>query len=243
MACNAVLARKAARTKNPQAGQGSVMIELVPAILTDSVDDLRQKLQTLESFTESVHIDMCDGVYVPTRTLSLQEVLAVPTTLRIEFHLMTANPSFVLAEYLATSAERVLVHADSELDIHSMLCSFTAEKMRLGIAFRQSDCGAAGWLKRWQGIDRSVAQATFVTVPPGQQHQTLLPDVLEQAKLFHARYPFLPLEIDGGVHRDTIETAVLSHPERIILGSALWRADDPKAAYEEMVERAQSVPR
>lgn len=217
------------------------MTEIIPAILTDSVDDLRSKFRIAEQFAPAVHIDMCDGVYVPTRTVTLPDVLSIPTTLRIEFHLMMHNPGSCLSDYLATPAERILLHADSEKDIRAVLVAFAKNKQRLGLALQEHDMQMQQWMERWKGIDELVSQITFVTVHPGKQHQALLFNVLEQAKLFHAHMPFLPVEIDGGVHRDTIQRVLSAHPERIILGSDLWQALDPEAEYREVVRRCENI--
>lgn len=218
------------------------MVEFIPAILTDSIDDLRAKLGVAEKFAKTVHIDICDGTYVPTHTVQFDELRDLKTPLKIEFHLMVNNPGSILNHYLSFPAERVLVHADSESDVRSTLRSFAAERNRLGLAFDEADFSLPDWLDQWDDIDDLVGSVTFVTVKPGKQHQKLLPDVLKEAQLFRAESLFLPMEIDGGVHQGTIEEVLAVRPDRIVLGSELWEDLDPAAVYAHYVQRKDSQP-
>ena len=44
------------------------MAEIIPAILPEDTDDLREKLSLISGIAPLVQIDVCDGKFTPTKT-------------------------------------------------------------------------------------------------------------------------------------------------------------------------------
>ena len=82
----------------------------------------------------------------------------------------------------------------------------------------------------------------LMSVNPGFGGQELIPYVLEKArKLARMRREkklALPIEIDGGVHRENLAEVVRAGCDWIVTGSAVFHSPDPEAAVREIREIA-----
>lgn len=71
-------------------------MEIVPAILTDQLEQLQSTLKIAEAFSDYVQIDFMDGVFVPSRSVSPRELRDISTSLACEAHLMVEEPEIYL---------------------------------------------------------------------------------------------------------------------------------------------------
>lgn len=215
-----------------------MMAEIVPAILTDSVDDLRKKLQILEQFAKSVHIDILDGQYVPSRSISLADLATAPTTLAVELHLLVREPHTLLTDCLAVHPHHVIIHPDA--DSHPENCFRLLREAGVESALGLHE---ATLTFPWQSFLQQCDQITFVEVCPGFQGGAYKETVIAAAETARRQYPNMVIELDGGVNDSTLAAFLKRvRPQRLIAGSVIWNAADPKAAYEELKNRSESIP-
>lgn len=55
-----------------------------------------------------------------------------------------------------------------------------------------------------------------------------------QVRALRQKFPTLDIEVDGGLGPDTIDEAAKAGANMIVSGSAIFKADDPKAVIETM---------
>ena len=65
----------------------------------------------------------------------------------------------------------------------------------------------------------------------GRQGQPFDRRVLEKIRSFRSRHPDLPIQVDGGVNRDTARPLLALGVTDLIVGSGIVRASDPAAAF------------
>jgi ribulose-phosphate 3-epimerase len=77
-----------------------------------------------------------------------------------------------------------------------------------------------------------------MSVNPGFGGQKLIPYVLEKVRkldsLRRQKRLALPIEIDGGIHRENLAEVVRAGCDWIVTGSAIFHSPDPEAAVREM---------
>jgi ribulose-phosphate 3-epimerase len=62
-----------------------------------------------------------------------------------------------------------------------------------------------------------------------------MPDALERIANLRALLPReVRVQVDGGIHRDTIATARDAGADLLVAGSAIFWNDDPAAAYRDL---------
>ena len=62
--------------------------------------------------------------------------------------------------------------------------------------------------------------------------------LLERLRL---RYPDLPLQVDGGVTLDNVHSIVKAGATRLVVGSAIFKTDDPITAIKELQAEANRM--
>ena len=76
----------------------------------------------------------------------------------------------------------------------------------------------------------------FMTVYPGQNGAPFQPQVIPKIKNFHAAYPNIPIEVDGGVNAKTLPLLLKVGVTRLAVGSAIWSASNPLTAYKKLLK-------
>jgi ribulose-phosphate 3-epimerase len=78
----------------------------------------------------------------------------------------------------------------------------------------------------------------LMSVNPGFGGQKLIPYVLDKVRkldrMRQERHLALPIEIDGGVHRENLAEVVRAGCDWIVTGSAVFHSPDPEATVREM---------
>ena len=104
-------------------------------------------------------------------------------------------------------------------------------------------------LEPYLDVLREFDTLLVMTVEPGFGGQEFMPEVLPKVRLArdHVRSGHLRLfvEVDGGITLDTIEAAAEAGADVFVAGSAVFGADDPAAAVEELrrqARRTMNVP-
>ena len=72
-------------------------IQIVPAILTKTKEDLVDTLKMLEPYVERAQIDIIDGLFANNRTND--DLSRIKTKLKLEVHLMVVDPLRYIEKY------------------------------------------------------------------------------------------------------------------------------------------------
>ena len=178
-----------------------------------------------------IHLDICDGVFVPAKTISGHEELTRLGMNDMEFdvHLMVANPEQECEAWRATHANRIIVHVEAVKDFASLAeHSHTCHK-ELGAAINPETP-----LERLEEASSSVDFAQFMAVHPGAQGRTFVSGVADRIRLFHANHPHMTLMVDGGITPDTAPLCAAAGATVLASGSYVVKSADPAAAIKEL---------
>ncbi len=83
---------------------------IVPAILTDKKEELIRMADLCSEFTDYVQIDVMDGNFVPSRSISLENLASCNIKVRFEAHLMVQDPSLWIKPFKEIGAEKIIYH-------------------------------------------------------------------------------------------------------------------------------------
>jgi ribulose-phosphate 3-epimerase len=70
----------------------SDQIRVIPAILCNDVELFNKMAQQAISYTDYVQIDIMDGQFVPSKSITWEQIKGLPAGLKWEVHLMVKNP-------------------------------------------------------------------------------------------------------------------------------------------------------
>lgn len=216
---------------------------IVPAVLPSSRAELERKLRVLGRIplVGAVQIDVVDGKFASpaswpyTAPHELEDMCARGSALQrfghreYEIDLMCLDPLRAIASWLALGASRLTLHAESTPDLPRLIQSIRSQygsDFSLGLAI-----GIASDLTL---LESSVEHAAYVQCMGiariGRQGQPFDERVYEKVRRLSARYPHLPLQVDGGVSLINGKKLLALGASRLVVGSAIAGAQNPAEA-------------
>jgi len=198
------------------------MKPIIPAILTDNFFDFQKKLKKVENLSSWLQIDISDGKFTPSKTLSPNDLLPLKFKQNLELHLMVFEPEkyFFAAEKL--KVKRVIIHyeaVEKNIDeIFSKKYPFT-----LGLALNPET--------EVEKILPYLSKINFILilgVTPGAQGQEFQEKVLEKIKKIKTLSSKTIIEVDGGINETTIQKVNQAGADIFVVGSALLKAKETK---------------
>jgi len=228
------------------------MIEVVPAVLAKSWGELTDSVELVHAFAKSVQIDVVDGHFVRHKTWPykdratfdkiVKEERGLPhwEKLDFEFDLMINDPAAEVGNFVRAGASRIVLHAsapgtDAALESLADMREPGGEfYVRVGIAL--SIGGEPHELERLQPDFVQVMGIEHI----GKQGEPLHRRAVYLIERVRRLYPAMQIQVDGGVRAQNIQQLVAAGANRIIAGSAILGADDPEAAYKELVALANA---
>lgn len=215
---------------------------VVPAVLPASEQEFEEKLAFFASIpaVSRIQIDVVDGRFVSPASwpytappellnrVTRGEMLPQLDRFEYEIDLMCLEAERAAEVWLALGATRLTFHAESTNDLPRLLASARkrygtfitfglALKIASDLALIEQNLDGIGYVQ-CMGIARI-----------GRQGQPFDERVFEKVRVFHARHPDIPLQVDGGVSLENAKKLVALGVSNLIVGSALLRAESPGA--------------
>jgi len=216
------------------------MIEIVPSILSADFARLADDIARVErGGAKMLHLDVMDGHFVPNLTIGPPVVESVrkATNLHLDVHLMIENPERYVIDFVRAGANSVSVHYEAARHLDGVLGLIRKAGAMAGVVLNPSTPVSV--------LEEAIEVADYVllmSVNPGFGGQKLIPYVLEKVRKLDSmrreKKLALPIEIDGGVHKENLAEVVRAGCDWIVTGSAIFHSGDPEATVREMREIA-----
>jgi ribulose-phosphate 3-epimerase len=212
------------------------MVEIVPSILSADFARLAEEIARVERGGATIlHLDVMDGHFVPNLTIGPPVVESIRriTRLHLDVHLMIENPDRYAALFVKAGANSVSVHYEACRHLDGTLGLIREAGAMAGVVLSPATPVAV-----LEDVLEVADYVLLMSVNPGFGGQKLIPYVLEKVRkldsLRRAKRLALPIEIDGGVHRDNLAEVVRAGCDWIVTGSAVFHSPDPEATVREM---------
>lgn len=203
------------------------MMEIIPAILSEKIQDYINHAKNFESFANSIHLDVMDGVYVANKTPSVENILSALKEIKLKknFHLMIENP-VNLIEKLFSFKETEFIYIHIEF-LNSELMKKYSQKIVPVIRVEQNP-------NDFHDIINLAKNIQIMTVKIGNQGNKFVAESLCKIKeIRHSGYAGL-IHIDGHVNPETLAEIMLYKPNILNVGSFLSRSSNPKKDFLKM---------
>lgn len=209
------------------------MVDIIPAILAPDEATFLKDLRAIGNTAPLLHIDICDGKFVPTVTWADPTVLARELSVDVELHLMVADPQKELERWVGVSRViRALIHLET-ISNFSLLAG---------------QCKTNGWgahavlnpdtpLSTFDSCADDAQGLMLMGVHPGAQGQGFLPETLERLASARIEFPDHYLAVDGSVNEKTIPDILGTGVNAVCVGSAIFKTDASPAENFERIRR------
>ncbi|HEY7701931.1 MAG TPA: ribulose-phosphate 3-epimerase [Candidatus Limnocylindrales bacterium] len=173
---------------------------------------------------DRVHLDVMDGHFVPNLTFGARTIKALRprTTVPFDAHLMISEPGRYIEEYLDAGCDSITFHVEIDESIAPTLQAIRAAGRAAGLAVKPGTP-----LSALEPYAELLDIVLIMTVEPGFGGQTFMGDVLAakaagaRELLKHKLYGG-EIHVDGGINRETAETAGSHGVDVFVVGSALF---------------------
>lgn len=204
-------------------------VSIVPSILTDNKQDFRAQVEKINIFTRRVQIDVTDGVFAPTETLDITNVWW-PKNWEADLHLMVTNPSEHIDTVLKLSPALCILHAEANEDLLPVFQTLKNAGIKTGVALLPSTFPG--------NIKPYIDAADHVLIFAGQLGVQGSPaDLMQMEKipLIRNMKPEVEIAWDGGANITNVRALAHADLDVINVGAAISRAENPAAAFQELV--------
>ena len=212
-------------------------IEISPSVLGANLMCLGEEIRRVEELGIGwLHLDHMDGHFVPNISFGPDFVSAMrkQTKLFLDVHLMLSEPMKYIETYAKAGADLITVHVEADDDAETMLRAIAAQGIKAGISIKPDT--------PVQAIEPLLPLCDLVlvmTVEPGFGGQSLREDCVakipELKAMIEKSGRDILIEVDGGVKRENAEKVVRAGADVLVMGTGLFRADDPKAVVREVL--------
>jgi ribulose-phosphate 3-epimerase len=160
----------------------------------------------------------------------------------MDCHLMIEDPDRWAPPYAEAGAYNVTFHAEATDNPVVVARDIRAAGAKAGISVKPGTP-----LEPYLEILPHFDTLLIMSVEPGFGGQKFIPEVLVKVaaarRLVDAGELSVVVEIDGGIHEDTIEQAAEAGVDCFVAGSAVYSADDPAAAVQALLRQAAAASR
>ncbi len=214
---------------------------VVPSILSADFSRLGEQVEeVIAAGARVIHVDVMDGHFVPPITMGPLVVSSLADRVHaagavLDVHLMIERPERQVEEFARAGADSITIHVEATPHVH-----YTLQAIReAGCAAGAAVCPATPASALDEVADDALDLALCMSVNPGWGGQVFIDASVGKLARLRARLPeAVALEVDGGVHTNTISRCASAGANLFVTGSAVFGSDDPPAVYTELVAAA-----
>jgi len=209
------------------------MNNILPAIIAEDFNELKDKLKSVENLVNWVQIDIMDGKFVPPKTwYEPKELKDLETKLNMEVHLMVEHPEEKTEEWINSGVKRVLMHAESseKESLKNMIDKLKSAGLEVGFAFKMETD-----FKDYEDIIPGLNMVQFMSISKiGYYGHPFNPGVVDKIRSFREAFPNVKVEVDGGVTKDSVKLLLDAGASNLAIGSAIFKSENIKDTILEL---------
>ena len=181
------------------------MINIIPAIMSDSLEEFKKELEKVWSKVSRVQVDVIDGKFAERETIKPEELNMIDTVVAFDVHLMVSKPEEWVSRCAMGGVDRVFGQVENMEDVVAFVGDVQAEGMAVGLAY-DVDTPVDGLEEVINNLDAVL----LLSVKAGKQGQEFDEKVLKKIKEVRKLSKKVTLVIDGGLDEKEIKKCLVA---------------------------------
>jgi ribulose-phosphate 3-epimerase len=212
---------------------------VLPSILSADMGRLgSQVAEVMDAGARIIHFDVMDGHFVPPITIGPLVLSGIADQVHdaggaVDVHLMIEAPERQIGEFAKAGADSITFHQEATPHAHRTLTAVRDLGCLSGIAINPGTPVEA--VRELRGLADIVL---CMSVNPGWGGQSFIETSPDKVERLLPLVGEAQIEVDGGVDADTAGSLAAAGARLFVAGSAVFKADDPAAAYTEIAAAA-----
>ena len=203
--------------------------QVVPAILTNDPAALETMIRQAENFTNYVQLDIMDGQFVPSRSITWKHLANLPIKLGWEAHLMVLRPEEYLPRFHQAGARKVIFHYEATSSPREVIARARELDLGVGLAINPETT-----VSTILPLADEVDSVLLMTVNPGFYGSKFLPEVMDKVAELRKARPDMEIGADGGAKESNITQIARAGVDVIYVGSAIFLQPQPGESFRRL---------
>jgi ribulose-phosphate 3-epimerase len=200
------------------------MLKLAPSILSADFTNLGEQIKRADAAgADYIHIDVMDGVYVPSISFGMPVIKGIRrvTDKVFDVHLMVEEPGRYIEEFVSCGADIITVHAEACKHLDRVIGQIKDAGAKAGVSLNP-----ATTLSTLDHILDRLDMVLLMTVNPGfggQKYISYCTDKIKDLKKrIDDRKLSVDIEVDGGIKLANVGEVIEAGANVIVTGSAVF---------------------
>lgn len=203
---------------------------LSPSILSADFAILGEQVKQIEEAgAQFLHLDMMDGMFVPSISFGMPVIQSLRPVSNMVFdaHMMVVDPERYIKQVREAGADYISVHVEACKDVKDVLIKIRELGAKPGLAFNpETDVEV---LRPYLPY---VDEVVLMSVHPGFGGQSFIPESMDKIRSLAAMRAEMGLEflieVDGGIKINNVKEVLMAGADVIVAGSAVFGENIPQ---------------
>lgn len=200
---------------------------LSPSILAADFAILGEQIKEAdEAGAEYIHIDVMDGVFVPSISFGMPVIASIRKTTKkiFDVHLMIVEPERFVKEFAECGAESITFHIEATEDVDEIIDLIHGLGCKAGMSIKPRTPVEA--------VEKYLPKLDMLlvmTVEPGFGGQKYIPESTERIReirrMADEKGIDLDIQVDGGITKENVQVVLDAGANVIVAGSAVFQGN------------------
>jgi ribulose-phosphate 3-epimerase len=216
-------------------------IEIVPAILRQTWENIVADWAQIHSIAQHVQLDITDGVFAGEGSFrNIKALKRLPQSDKIELHMMVHTPGHYLTDVIDLNPARCVFHIESFSGSEDVRNFYTKlrEQTSSEVALALNPETPMNWVEEYIDL---LDHVLFMGYNPGWANQPINPLVFKRVAEFRAKHPDMPIAVDGHVSKDTVADYVQAGATMCCANTAIFGSGNPIENFHQLHLLAQAA--